>query len=59
MKKEEIIELLKVLQCPISGGDLTYIEEKNMFYSAKARVFYPIEDGIPMLLESSSIKEQV
>ena len=57
MKKEEIIELLKVLQCPISQGELTYNEEKHMLYSPGAKVFFPIEDGIPVLLESASIKE--
>lgn len=58
MKKEEIIELLKILQCPISGGELTYVQEKNMFYSASAKVFFPIQDCIPVLLESASIKEE-
>ncbi len=58
MKKEAIIELIKVLQCPISGGELTYLKEKNMFYSASAKVFFPIEDGIPVLLESASIKAE-
>lgn len=58
MKKEEIIELLKVLQCPISKGELSYEQEKHMLYSKEANVFFPIENGIPILLESASIKAE-
>lgn len=57
MKKEEITELLKILQCPISGGNLSYNEDKKMFYSASAKVFYPVKNGIPIILESAAIKE--
>ncbi|MDR0483885.1 MAG: Trm112 family protein [Alphaproteobacteria bacterium] len=57
MQKKELIKLTEILQCPISGGELTYDEKKNMFYSPKAKVFFPIENGIPMLLKSSSIAE--
>jgi uncharacterized protein YbaR (Trm112 family) len=57
MQQSEILELVKILQCPISGGELTYNKEKNMFYSPAAKVFFPIENGIPMLLKTSSIAE--
>ncbi|MDR2007642.1 MAG: Trm112 family protein [Alphaproteobacteria bacterium] len=57
MQKDEILELLKIAQCPISGGELVYNAEKHMLYSPKAKVFFPIDNGIPMLLRSSAVAE--
>ncbi len=58
MEHKNISELLEILQCPISGGNLLYNKEKNMFYSKDAKVFFPIIEGIPVLLIDSAIAEE-
>ncbi len=57
MTSEQIQDLLKILQCPVTGGSLIYNEEKNMFYSEQAKLYYPIKDGIVILLEEDAIAE--
>ncbi len=57
MTIEQIQELLKILQCPVTGGELVYVEEKNMFYSAQAKLYYPIKDDIVILLAEEAIAE--
>ncbi len=42
-------ELLSILACPICKGDLEYIQEKDVLVCPNCKVFYPIEDGIPLL----------
>lgn len=55
-----IKELVEFLQCPISNGKLEYDEKNNMLFSKEANVFFPIIDGIPVLLkeEAITVKEQ-
>lgn len=47
-------ELLKILACPRCKGDLIYDREKNILICNNCRVFYPIEDDIPILLIDAS-----
>ncbi|MEZ0361401.1 MAG: Trm112 family protein [Hydrogenobacter sp.] len=47
-------ELLKILACPRCKGDLIYDREKNILICNDCRVFYPIEDDIPILLIDAS-----
>ncbi|MGB9873617.1 MAG: Trm112 family protein [Hydrogenobacter sp.] len=47
-------ELLKILACPKCKGDLIYNTEKQVLICEKCKVFYPIEDGIPVLLIDAS-----
>ena len=49
---ETIIDpkLLEILVCPLTKGPLEYDSEKQELLSKKARLAYPIRDGIPILL---------
>lgn len=51
--------LLEVLVCPISHGPLDYDREKGELISRKARLAYPIRDGVPVMLaeEARSLDE--
>lgn len=42
--------LLEVLVCPISHGPLDYDRQKGELISRKARLAYPIRDGVPVML---------
>ena len=43
-------KLLDLLVCPLSKGRLSYDREHNELVSEKARLAYPIRDGIPIML---------
>ena len=47
-------ELLSLLVCPVTRGPLTYDEEKGELVSQKARLAYPVRDGIPVMLEAEA-----
>lgn len=47
-------ELLEILACPKCKGDLTYDQEKNVLICTNCKVYYPIEDDIPILLIDSA-----
>lgn len=47
-------ELLKILACPKCKGDLIYNPEKQVLICENCKVFYPIEDNIPVLLIDAS-----
>jgi uncharacterized protein YbaR (Trm112 family) len=49
-------ELLKILVCPVTKGPLVYDKKKNELISNSAKLAYPIEDGIPILLEDEARK---
>jgi hypothetical protein len=42
--------LLEILVCPQTKGPLAYKREANELLSKKARLAYPIRDGIPIML---------
>jgi len=42
--------LLEVLVCPVSRGPLDYDRAKSELISRKARLAYPIRDGVPIML---------
>jgi uncharacterized protein YbaR (Trm112 family) len=42
--------LLEILVCPVTKGPLTYDGAAGELISAKARLAYPIRDGIPIML---------
>jgi uncharacterized protein YbaR (Trm112 family) len=42
--------LLEVLVCPISHGPLDYDRQNGELISRKARLAYPIRDGVPVML---------
>ncbi|ACS58338.1 Trm112 family protein [Rhizobium ruizarguesonis] len=47
-------KLLDLLVCPLSKGRLSYDREQNELVSEKARLAYPIRDGIPIMLVSEA-----
>ena len=42
--------LLNLLVCPLTKGPLKYDEESSELISEKAKLAFPIEDGIPIML---------
>ena len=42
--------LLEILVCPLTKGPLRYDAEAQELISDKARLAYPIRDGIPIML---------
>lgn len=46
--------LLEVLICPVTGGPLVFDREACELVSKKAKLAFPIRDGLPILLESEA-----
>lgn len=42
--------LLEILVCPVTRGPLDYDREKAELVSRRARLAYPIRDGVPIML---------
>ena len=42
--------LLEVLVCPLTRGPLEYDRVKSELISRKAKLAYPIRDGVPIML---------
>ncbi|ASY64599.1 MULTISPECIES: Trm112 family protein [Sinorhizobium/Ensifer group] len=49
-------KLLELLVCPLTKGRLSYDAEANELVSEKARLAYPIRDGVPIMLVSEARK---
>lgn len=47
-------ELLNLLACPKCKGELTYHPVREVLICNSCRVYYPIEDDIPILLTDSA-----
>ncbi|MEJ2762435.1 Trm112 family protein [Photobacterium sp. MCCC 1A19761] len=43
--------LLEIVACPVCKGKLNYDKDKNELVCKFDRLAYPINDGIPVLLE--------
>ena len=43
-------KLLEILVCPMTKGPLRYDREARELVSEKAKLAYPIRDGIPIML---------
>jgi uncharacterized protein YbaR (Trm112 family) len=48
--------LLQILVCPLTKGPLKYDPEKQELISEKAKLAYPIRDGIPIMLAEEARK---
>lgn len=48
--------LLNILVCPVSKGDLIYDEENNELICEESKLAYPIIDGIPSMLKEKARK---
>lgn len=46
--------LLEILVCPVSRQPLTYDRQNNELVSPKAKLAFPIRDGIPIMLEDEA-----
>lgn len=43
-------KLLEILVCPLTKGPLTYDRARQELVSERARLAYPVRDGIPIML---------
>lgn len=43
-------KMLEALICPVSHSELTYDADKKELVSKKARLAFPIRNGIPIML---------
>lgn len=46
--------LLELLVCPVTKGPLEYDRDRQELTSRSARLAYPVQDGIPILLEAEA-----
>ena len=46
--------LLEVLICPVTGGPLVFDRDACELISKKAKLAFPIRDGLPIMLESEA-----
>ena len=53
-------KLLEILVCPVTKTTLTYDRERQELVSEKARLAFPIRDGIPIMLtdEARSLDDE-
>ena len=49
-------KLLEILVCPLTKGTLHYDAAKQELVSEKAKLAYPIRDGIPIMLVEEARK---
>jgi uncharacterized protein YbaR (Trm112 family) len=49
-------KLLELLVCPMTKGRLSYDRANNELVSERAKLAYPIRDGIPIMLMSEARK---
>jgi len=47
-------ELLEILLCPISKGEVYYDEKRDGIVSEKAGVVFPVQNGVPIMLEDEA-----
>ena len=52
--------LLEILVCPQTRGPLVYDRERGELLSKKARLAYPVRDGVPIMLtdEARSLSDE-
>lgn len=49
-------KMLELLVCPLTKGRLSFDPEHKELVSEKARLAYPVRDGIPIMLVSEARK---
>ncbi|AMM83006.1 Trm112 family protein [Martelella sp. AD-3] len=52
-------KMLELLVCPVTKGRLDYDAERQELVSRKARLAYPIRDGVPIMLASEARQVEV
>ncbi len=48
------VKLLELLVCPLTKARLSFDREANELVSEKAKLAYPIRDGVPIMLVSEA-----
>lgn len=48
------VKMLELLVCPLTYGPLTFNASKTELVSARAKLAYPVRDGIPIMLVSEA-----
>lgn len=48
------VKMLELLVCPFTYGALKYDSQTNELISERARLAYPVRDGIPIMLVSEA-----
>ena len=48
-------DLVRLLVCPVTGGNLFYDQINNLVISESAKLSFPVRDGIPILVRSEAI----
>ena len=48
------VKMLELLVCPLTYGPLEFDAEKEELISDRARLAYPVRDGIPIMLVSEA-----
>lgn len=49
-------ELISMLVCPVTRGPLVYDSEAQELISDRAKLAYPVRNGIPIMLEAEARK---
>lgn len=52
--KQIDVKMLELLVCPLTKGALDYDRENSELISKKAKLAYPVREGIPILLASEA-----
>lgn len=52
------VRMLELLVCPLTHGALEFDAERGELVSPKARLAYPVRDGIPIMLPSEARRLQ-
>ncbi|MBH0056081.1 Trm112 family protein [Pseudoalteromonas sp. SWXJZ94C] len=47
-------KLLEIIACPVGKGKLRFDKENNELISTAAKLAYPVQDDIPVLLENEA-----
>ena len=47
-------DLMRLLVCPVTGGNLYYDQKNNLVISESAKLIFPVREGIPILLRSEA-----
>tara|TARA_B100001248_G_scaffold258970_1_gene244181 strand:- start:3251 stop:3439 length:189 start_codon:yes stop_codon:yes gene_type:complete len=55
-KKKFDLKILDIIVCPATKQKITFDEKNNQLISKKAKLAYPIKEGIPILLVEEAIK---
>ena len=56
IKKKMDDSLLKIIVCPMTKGPLVWDRKKNELISKRAKLAYPIIEGIPILIKENARK---